>query len=220
MFNIPMSSASENTAAASLQIQAREALILGRPPRIGPLDLMGNPEAAVESTERIRQAVGSTRPVTASTIPELVATLMRHPGVFEGIANMSVQLQGNGVLAPRDRQLAILRTTWLCKAPYAWGEHVQHSKRIGLTSEEIERVTGPASSGGWNEHEAAVLRAVEELHADAMIADPTWAALSNRWNEQQLIELPVLVGQFTVTCYLQNSLRMRLSEGNDGLRAR
>jgi alkylhydroperoxidase family enzyme len=198
----------------------REELVLGSLPRIAPLNIDDIPNTALESTRRIRQAAGSSTPVSPSTIPELVATLMRHQDLYERVAELSIQLQGRGALAPRDRQLAILRAAWLCQAPYAWGEHVKHSKRIGITSEDIERVTQGSSTSGWDVHEQSVLRAVEELHAEAMISDATWELLSNRLDEKQLIELPILVGQFTCIAYIQNSLRLRLSEGNPGLRAR
>ncbi len=200
--------------------QRREEHVLGKPPRIAPLDVDAIADAAVESTRRIRQAAGSTTPVSAATIPELVSTLMRHPDLFQRVADLSIQLQGRGVLAPRDRQLAILRTTWLCQAPYAWGEHVVHSKRIGLTSEEIERVTEGSSASAWSEHERAILLAVEELYQDAMISDPVWGVLSRQLDEKQLFELLVLVGQFTTVAYFQNALRLRVAPGNIGLRAR
>jgi 4-carboxymuconolactone decarboxylase len=201
-------------------IRRREELVLGKSPRIAPLETSAIADSAVESTRRIRQAAGSATPVSASNIPELVATLLRHPDLFQRVADLSIQLQGSGVLTPRDRQLAILRTTWLCQAPYAWGEHVKHSKRIGFTTEEIERTTQGSVHPGWKEDERALLRAVEELYEDAMISDPTWECLSKRLDDKQLFELLVLVGQFTTVAYFQNALRLRLSEGNEGLRAR
>jgi alkylhydroperoxidase family enzyme len=202
------------------ETQRREDLVLGKPPRIAPLDVKEIADAAIESTKKIRQAAGSATPVSATTIPELVATLLRHPDLFQRVADLSIQLQGCGVLLPRDRQLAILRTTWLCQAPYAWGEHVKHSKRIGISTEEIERVTQGSSAPGWDEHAQAILRAVEELYEKAMITDLTWEKLSKRLDEKQLFELAVLIGQFTTVAYFQNTLRLRLSAGNDGLRAR
>lgn len=39
-------------------------------------------------------------------------------------------------------------------------------------------------------------------------------------NEKELFELAALIGQFTTVAYSQNALRLRLSDGNDGLRAR
>jgi alkylhydroperoxidase family enzyme len=191
-----------------------------RPPRIEPLLSPAIVDAAIRYTQEIRTAVGSSTPVSADDIPELVTTLMRHPELFHKIAELSMQLQGQGVLAPRDRQLAILRVAWLCQCAYEWGEHVRHSKRIGLTSEEIERVAQGTVATGWDEHECAILSAVDELHADAMISDRTWEVLSKRLDDKQLIELPILVGQFTMVAYFQNALRLRLGPGNIGLRSR
>jgi len=215
--NTPNSNAPTDLEAAT---QRREDLVLGKPPRILPLDPGEIAEVAIESTRRLRQAVGTSTPVTRDTIPELVATLLRHPDLYARVAELSIQLQGHGVLAPRDRQFAILRTCWLCQAPYAWGEQVKHSKRIGITSEEIDRITRGSSASGWDERERAVLRAAEELHEDAMISDVTWESLSGRLDEKQLFELTVLVGQFTTIAYFQNALRLRLASYNIGLRAR
>ena len=209
-----------DTDTTAEKIRRREDLVLGKTPRIAPLETSAMADSAVESARRIRQAAGSATPVCASTIPELVATLLRHPDLFQRVADLSIQLQGSGVLTPRDRQLVILRTTWLCQAPYAWGEHVRHSKRIGFTTEEIERATQGSVHPDWKEDERAILRAVEELYEDAMISDPTWECLSKRLDDKQLFELPVLVGQFTTVAYFQNALRLRLAEGNPGLRAR
>jgi alkylhydroperoxidase family enzyme len=210
----------DSASADAIAVRHREQLIMGKPPRIEPSQDPEIVEFAIQSTREIRKAVGSSTPVTAADIPEFMTTLLRHPGLFRAFTALSVQLQGNGTLAKPDRQLAILRLTWLCQAPYAWGEHVKHSKRIGFSSEMIERVTVGSSAPGWEEHEQAILCAVEQLHKDAMISDPTWATLSKRLNEQQLLELPVLIGQFTTTAYLQNSVRMRLGPGNPGLGAR
>src|SRR5262249_2898421 len=130
------------------------------------------------------------------------------------------ELLGNGTLPARARELVILRIGWLCRAPYEWGEHVELAKRAGISTEEIERVTRGSASDGWNDPNRALLQAVEELFADAMISDATWAVLAHHFDEKQLIELPILVGQYQTVAYFQNSLRLRLQRGNRGLRAR
>jgi alkylhydroperoxidase family enzyme len=201
-------------------LRQREAQVVGDPPRIEPLTSPEAIDAAIRTTREIRRASGSNTPVSAADVPQMMTTMMRHPDLFGRITELSAQLLGKGALAPRDRQLAILRVSWLCQAPYVWGEHVKHSKRAGLSSEEIDRVTHGSTAPGWNEHEQAILRAVEELHASAMITDATWADLAKRLNDRQLIELPVVVGQFTAVLYLQNALKIRLAPGNTGLRAR
>ena len=133
---------------------------------------------------------------------------------------VSVELLGRGALTRRDAELAILRTAWLCQAPYEWGEHVVQGKTAGLSAKEIERIIAGPSARAWNAKDRAILRAVEELHDDAMVSEKTWAALAKHLNDAQLFELLVLVGQFTMVGYFQNTLRLRLEPGNLGLKAR
>jgi alkylhydroperoxidase family enzyme len=155
-----------------------------------------------------------------ANLPEIIRTMLRHPQLFARLTDVGIQLLSKGALPARERELAILRIAWLCKAPYEWGEHVLVAKRVGVTGAEIERVIVGSRAEGWREHDAAVLRATEELHAEAMISDATWAILSKAYDERQLIELPILIGQYQAVAYYQNSLRLRLHDGNLGLDAR
>jgi alkylhydroperoxidase family enzyme len=197
-------------------MRAREALILGQPPRISPLKQSELGKEASETALALRKAASGG---TSDEVTEFTATMLRHPALYRCHVALGIQLYG-GALAPRDRELAVLRIAWLCKAPYEWGEHVKIGKRVGVTSEEIERVIRGSSASGWSEDDRAMIRAVEELIDDAMISDETWAILSRRLDEKQLIELPLLIGNYVALAYFQNSLRLRLISGNPGLSAR
>ena len=50
--------------------------------------------------------------------------------------------------------------------------------------------------------------------------DDTWAVLAKTWDDRQLLEFPILVGQYLGVAYQQNSLRNRLMPGHVGLSAR
>jgi 4-carboxymuconolactone decarboxylase len=200
-------------------IDARQALIAGQPQRLTPLDKLS--EEALEVTGRLRQ-LGSRRPppTSAAEVPDVVATMLRHPQLYGRMIDMSIQLGLNGTLSPRQQELVILRVGWLCQAPFEFGEHVAKGKRFGLTSDEIERIVEGPEAEGWDELDRAMLRAVDELHGDAMISDATWTILARHLDDRQLIELPILAGQFVLVAYSQNSLRLRLNDSNLGLRAR
>jgi 4-carboxymuconolactone decarboxylase len=75
----------------------------------------------------------------------------------------TVSLAVNGALPPRLRELAILRTGWLCHSEYEWGQHTVLARRVGLSDEEIARVKSGPESGGWTELESVMLCAVDEL---------------------------------------------------------
>jgi alkylhydroperoxidase family enzyme len=208
-------------------------------PRIAPLDvteLTPDLEKLIVRMIDINAAVGSRAAevlsdvmatgatidmaVLLANLPEIVRTMLRHPALFVCQTDIGMQLLGQGTLPSRDRELAILRMGWLCQAPYEWGEHVIIAKKHGITSAEIDRITIGAFAPGWSDHDRAILRAVEELRGEAMISDATWTMLSQRYDNRQLIELPILIGQYQTVAYYQNALRLRLHGGNEGLSAR
>jgi len=61
-----------------------------------------------------------------------------------------------------------------------------------------------------------LLRAADELHDDACITDATWAALAERYDVPQLIEVPMVVGQYHLVSYTLNSLGVQRDEGVPG----
>lgn len=204
--------------AVAARSAAREARILGHKPRIAPLPTEEFPPETGALTARIDQAAEVDR--QDEHVSEWLATVLRHPALFSAHTGLAVTVM-QGLLPARDRELVVLRTGWLAQAPFEWSGHVELAKRIaGMSSEEIEWVTIGSAAPGWGAHDRAVLRAVEELHADAMISDETWAVLAQSYDERQLMELPILMGQYLGVAYLQNSLRVVLPEGYQGLRAR
>jgi alkylhydroperoxidase family enzyme len=177
-------------------------------PRIPPLP----PE------ERDAEARELLDGVTAGAAPaaNIFSTLVRHPGLFRRWLPFGGKLLGGGKLPARDRELLILRTGWLCKAEYEWAQHREISKSIGIGDEEIARVREGADAPGWDDFDATLLRAADELHAQARIGDDTWAKLAERYDQKQLIEVPMLVGHYHMVAFTLNSLGVPLEDGLAG----
>ena len=193
----------------------REAEILNAPPRIAGVPLTEMSEEQRLIISRVRGAIGADD----SSISEYFLILAKRPSLFVGQLEMGAALF-NGAIPARERELVILRCGWLARAPYEWGEHVPVAKRVGLTDAEIERVTAGPTAEGWTEHEAALLSAVDELFRDQMISDAVWATLAKSWGDEQLLGLPLLVGQYVGVAMVQNSIRLPLENGNTGLTRR
>jgi alkylhydroperoxidase family enzyme len=207
----------EEEISDSFDAEARMAQVLGQPPRIAPQADGEYSERVRELLEKLRARYGGSEP---GEIHETFRTLLRHHEATEAYLELGVLLTLDPALPARDKELAILRTAWLCGAPIPWGEHVENGRMVGLDSADFERLTIGAAAPGWNEADRAIVRAAEELHFGAMISDETWAALAARLDERQLIELPIVVGHYHMTAFLQNSLRFAAREGNQGLAAR
>ena len=145
----------------------------------------------------------------------IFATLVRAPGLFRRWLPFGGKLLA-GKLPARDRELLILRTAWNCRAGYECGHHVAIGLESGLTREEIDRVPdGPDS--GWPVTDAVLLRAADELHSEYRLADATWESLRARYDEQQLIELPMLVGHYHLLAMSLNSFGVELEPGYEEL---
>lgn len=203
------------TGPIPTDIQAREQHVIGQGPRIAPLTGEGIDEASLDLCNQVRVGAGA-QPVPADQVPEYMRVMIKHPGLFARQMEMGALLY-NGRIPPQDRELAILRVGWLTQSPYEWGEHVNIAQRVGLSREQAVRVREGSSAAGWTAHQAAILRGVEELLADYCLSDATWEALAKTWDEAQLIEFPMMIGQYVATAYVQNSLRIPLGPGNPGL---
>jgi 4-carboxymuconolactone decarboxylase len=179
-------------------------------PRIPPL-----PED--ERDEQTRELLGGLHIEGRPGAPtaNIFATLVRHPGLFRRWFPFGGKLLA-GKLPARDRELLILRTGWLCGAEYEWGQHALIGQAVGLTEDEVNRVPRGPGAEGWEPFEATLLRAADELHADARIADETWDRLASRYDEQQLIEVPMVVGHYHMVAFTLNSLGVQLEPGVAG----
>ena len=200
-------------ARSSYDIASREAHVLGKGPRIAALadeEMVGETRDIVD---KVRIAAGAG---PATEMPEYMRTMVKHPALFRAQMEIGTVLF-KGLIPPRERELAVLRIGWLAGAPFEWGEHVKISQRYGVSREEIARVKQGSDTPGWSEHEAAILRGVEELLEDFAMSDATWKTLAKSWNEAQMLEFPSMVGQYVVTAYIQNSVRSRLAGDNPGL---
>jgi 4-carboxymuconolactone decarboxylase len=106
-----------------------------------------------------------------------------------------------------------LRTAWLSQAEYEWGHHVAIGKNAGLNDDEIRRITAGPDAAGWDGFQSTLLRAVDELNANAFISNPTWNALAERYNTQQLMDLVFTAGQYRMVSMALNTLGVQLEEG-------
>ncbi len=213
---MPMAIQETDTSHTPAALALREAEILGHAQRVEEVDPTQMQGEALDQIIRIRASVGVH---STPHIPGYFLTMLKHPNLFRAHMDIGTAIF-KGEIPARERELAVLRIGWLCRAPYEWGEHVNISKRYGVTEKEIAWVIEGSTAQGWPTHEAAILAAVDQLLAHQMIDDATWAILAATWNEAQLIEFPMMVGQYISTALVQNALRVRLSPINKGLSAR
>jgi alkylhydroperoxidase family enzyme len=122
----------------------------------------------------------------------------------------------SSTLPPRHRELLILRIGWLCQSEYEWAAHSLAARSIGLTDDDLIRITIGPDATQWTRFEATLLRAVDELHSDAFITDATWQALGTEYDTQQIMDLIATVGTYNLVSMMLNSWGVQLDEGFTG----
>ncbi len=176
------------------------------PPRIPPL-----PEA--ERSDFARELLAfAAGPDGGGRTLNLWTTLIRHPGLFRWWIPFGGKILA-GKIPVRDRELMVLRTAWRCGAEYEWGQHCRIARQAGITDDELVRIAKGPDAPGWDRFDAALLRAADELHDESCVTDDTWAVLADRYDEKQLIELPMLVGQYHLVAFTMNTLRLEHEAG-------
>lgn len=172
-----------------------------------------------EWTDDQRAVLVATSPTAEPARGNWYQALVRHPALHRKWVSFGSTLLVRGRLPARDRELAVLRTAWRTGAEYYWAPHVDLAHDAGITSVEIEDVAaGPGAR--WGTHDRAVLAAVDELLDGHVISDVTWDVLAATYDDEQLIELPFLVGHYVMVAFAMRSMGVALEPGQAGFEAR
>jgi len=150
-------------------------------------------------------------------ILNIFRTLAHHPRLLKRWLVFGNHVLAKSTLTPRDREIAILRVGYLCQAGYEWAQHAAIARASGLSAQEIARVAEGAEAKGWSPAERAVLRASDELHADSFVGDATWAALTEHYTTEQILDLIFTVGQYQLVSMALNTLGVQLEAGASGM---
>jgi alkylhydroperoxidase family enzyme len=179
-------------------------------PRIPPVSLADTTPEVRDVLEQFSRLRGDD-----ASVLNVFGTLANHPKLFRKWLVFANYILLKSTLDPRTRELAVLRVGWRCQAPYEWGQHVVVGRAVGLSGDDIRRVTEGADADGWTPGEAAALRATDELHDRSTITDATWAALAEHFSDEQVLDLVFLVGNYHIVSFALNACRVERDDGVD-----
>lgn len=119
-------------------------------------------------------------------------------------------LSNDNPLGARRREIAILRTGFLCRAGYEWARHVPIGRGAGLTEADFAAIKAGAADPRWDDADRALLAATDALVTNHFINDACWAALTAHYSEPQVLALIFTVGQYTMVSMFLNSVGVQL----------
>jgi len=140
---------------------------------------------------------------------------LNHPPLAKAFLTFNAHIAGANTISKREAELLILRLSWRRRAAYEFAQHVILGKRAGFTDEDIERIQAGPDAPGWSPIDAALVRAVDELYADACISDATYATLAGHYSPEQLLDIVHTVGCYELLAMVFKTFRVRFEEGFD-----
>jgi 4-carboxymuconolactone decarboxylase len=143
----------------------------------------------------------------------VLGTMAHHPTLAKAFLTFNAHVASASTLTARVRELVILRISWLRQAEYEFVQHIILGLRAGLTEVEIDRVGRGPDAPGWDSTDADLVRAVDELHAQARIEQATWDRLAARFNTAQLMDLVFLIGCYDVLAMAIKTFQSHLEPG-------
>lgn len=146
-----------------------------------------------------------------------LGVILSHPALAKAFLTFNNHVASASSVSRRIREILILRISWLRRAEYEFVQHVVLGLRAGLTNEEIERIQQGPEAAGWDAVDADLVRAVDELHADACISDKTYERLSVHFTPTQLMDIVFCVGCYDLLAMVFKTFGAQVEPGVDPL---
>jgi 4-carboxymuconolactone decarboxylase len=168
------------------------------------------PQDPADWSESTRKLLG---PPGRNQVPQILPLIAHSPALLGPFLGWSASLALEGTLAAADAEILALRVAYLCRSEFEWGHHVDYALSAGLTKVDIARVAAGAGEAGWEPHQRSLIVAVDELLDDHRVAAATWEELEDHFDEAQLVEIPLVVGQYAMLSMLANSAGLAATDG-------
>lgn len=142
----------------------------------------------------------------------VLGALAYHPELAKAFFTFNGHLLSATSLTPRQRELLILRTAVLRQSEYEWAQHVVIAGDVGISRAEVAQIAWGPDSTLWSDADAALLRTADELVADGVIGDTTWAALTAHLSTQQILDVIFTVGAYETLGWMLRSFGVALDD--------
>ena len=170
------------------------------PARMPPLTPQTSTAEANEMFERWR-----TGAFKGSDQNPVLWTFAHHPELANLFSALNIHLLSTSTLPVRQRQIAIMRTAWLCETRYMWSSHLRTSLRRGIEPELFGPLQVGASDPYFTAFERTVIDATEDLVRNRFVSDTHWQALAAQWSNSQLLDFLFTVGTYVLLAGVMRS---------------
>lgn len=157
----------------------------------------------------------------AAGVPTVLARLnvfrllLRRPELARSTSDLLLSLLAGGALAPRLRELQIMRVGWATASEYEWAQHWRIARDVGVGPDEVLAVRDPASSTDLAETDRLVLQVVDEVLDRGRATPGTVGQVVAHLGEDAALEAVAVAAVWAMVSVVLQSFDVPLEAGVD-----
>lgn len=144
------------------------------------------------------------------------APLMRSPKVMIDVEALGRRLRYGSCLSEDLKEMAICQVARSYSQQFEWSVHAMEAEKAGVSRATLAAIAEGRRPDDMSADEALIYDAVAELLMTKRWSDTTYARIVARHGEQGAVEIPTLVGIYSLLALVLNVARTP-SDGPEGL---
>ena len=160
----------------------------------------------------IMQEMQKQRRAMGAELINLQLTSGHAPKFSRASAGMAFTIRFDAVTPRRLLELVILRTAEIVGSDYEINQHRPLMKLCGYSDAQIAAVPSWRGSSLFDDTQRVLLRYVEQVAHGGDVDDATFAALSQHFSPQEIVEITMTVGRYYSTGLFTKALRIEVEQ--------
>ena len=165
-----------------------------------------------EPLDPIMQEMFDKRRAMGGAIINLQLVTGHAPRFSRAAAAMAFTIRFDAVTPRRLLELVILRTAEIVRSDYEINQHRPLMRLCGYSDAQIAAVPAWRASTLFDDKQRAVLGYVEQVAHGGNVDDATFAALSQHFSPQEIVEITMTVGSYYSTGLFTKALRIDVEQ--------
>jgi len=165
-----------------------------------------------ETAKQVAKEVGVPSMMARLSIFQL---LLRQPKLAKGVNDLLMSLLAAEHLGHRQRELVIMRIGWKTGSVYEWAQHWEIARAFGVNEEDLLALRCEGPPVGFDERDAATIRAVDDVLEQGFLSQETWQACRLAFDNDELVllELVSSIAAWHMVSIVLKSLEVPLEPG-------
>jgi 4-carboxymuconolactone decarboxylase len=139
------------------------------------------------------------------------------PKAAEHLSGLSNYLRYESGMSGRVREIAILTTAREMDNQFEWAAHEAVALKEGVPKEVVEVIKGQKSTDNLSEADATIIQLGRQAFGDKKVASDVFARARKIFGDRGLVEVVMLMGNYSAIAVLLTTFDVQLSPGQKPL---